>query len=230
MARRPLPGRFDHRLPIGQYTAREGPIWPLTLPSDFGVPTSILVGTTRHLLSRASFLPPSNRTADLSSPAPPENYLFRVRENSANPDSLDGLMPFMLFRYQLPSERFPDARPNIVQCTPLLDRMSWRRVDDPKQGLFYQLNDPWFDIVSLSFGNSGLPLPVANGWSDDDPPTVHTLTNIDPLPPYLRDATGLILLNDPLPVTIGARYRHLIVQYDDRGEIKRVIPLEPVQH
>jgi hypothetical protein len=52
----------------------------------------------------------------------------------------------------------------------------------------------------------------------------------NPLPPYLVGATGMILLKDPLPVTSGAKYRHLIVQFDARGEISRVIPLEPVQH
>jgi hypothetical protein len=40
----------------------------------------------------------------------------------------------------------------------------------------------------------------------------------------------MILAKDPLPVIAGAKYRHLIVTFTSDGEIRRVIPLEPVQH
>jgi hypothetical protein len=40
----------------------------------------------------------------------------------------------------------------------------------------------------------------------------------------------MIFVKDSLPVTQGAKYRHLIVQFEVRGEIKRIIPLQPVQH
>jgi hypothetical protein len=49
-------------------------------------------------------------------------------------------------------------------------------------------------------------------------------------PEYLRDATGIILLKDRLPVIAGAKYRHIIVCFSADGEISRVIPLTPVQH
>jgi hypothetical protein len=134
----------------------------------------------------------------------------------------------MLFRYQMPSARFPDARANIVQCSPLIDRMSWRRVEEKDKSATYEIRDPWFRF----FGGRSIsvPIPIAGNWSDLTTPILWDPANLTNPPPYLEDHTGLIFLIDPLPVTIGARYRHLIVQFDPRGEIKRVIPLDPVQH
>jgi hypothetical protein len=221
---RPLPGRFDHRLPIEQYTAGEGPIWPIIPNVEYGIPTMFLVGVTRHELSANSI----GTFATLASPEPPETYLFRVRENRGSAGSLRELMPCMLFRYQLPSDRFPDARANVVQCTPLIDRMSWRRGDGKDGGLGYEIRDPWFRI----FGRSSFsePVPVAGAWDDIAKPTLDFPANLTNPPPYLEGNTGLVFLVDPLPATLGAKYRHLLVQFDDRGEIHRVLPLEPVQH
>ena len=221
---RPLPGRYDHRLPIGQYTSSEGPIWPLIPPNDFGMPTFFLVGVTRHTVESNSL----GTTAILASPEPPENYLFRLRESRGSADPLTDLMPFMLFRYQLPSTRFPDARANVVQCTPLIDRMSWRKGNDNDGNAVYEVRDPWFRILGGS--SIGVPIPVAGGWDNKNAPTLADPANLANPPPYLEDRTGFIFLVDPLPVTTGARYRHLVVQFDDRGEIRRVVPLDPVQH
>jgi hypothetical protein len=225
---RPLPARHDHRLPIEQYTPNEGPLWPLVMPSDFGIPTSFLVGLTRH--SMESFFDDKTRRlfTRLFSPEPPENYLFRLREDRGDASSLEDLMPLMLFRYQLPSERFPEAKANLLQCTPRIDRISWHRIESEKNGVGYEVRDPWFSIVPS--GVFDAQLPVAGGWSDDNPPVVADPSNLNSPPPYLEGHTGLILLNDTLPVTLGARYRYLIVQFDPRGEIQRVIPLDPVQH
>jgi hypothetical protein len=134
----------------------------------------------------------------------------------------------MLYRYQVPSVSFPNARPNLVQCTPLLDRMSWNFINDPeKGGTRYQFNEPYFHI--LNYRNQ-IELPVAGNWSDSATPTLGDPGSGDPLPPYLEGTSGMILVKDPLPVTIGAKYRHIIVKFDNRGEIQRVIPLDPVQH
>jgi len=221
---RPLPGRFDHRLPIEQYTTGEGPIWPIIPNPEYGISTMFLVGVTRHEMGANSI----GTVATLGSPAPPESYLFDLRENRGSADPLRELMPFMLFRYQLPSDRFPDARANVVQCTPLIDRMSWRQGDDPKAGGAYEIRDPWFRIFGRS--SFGEPVPVAGAWDDKRKPTLGFPANLTNPPPYLEGNTGLIFLIDPLPATFGARYRHLIVQFDERGEIHRVLPLDPVQH
>lgn len=221
---RPLPGRFDHRLPIEQYTTSEGPIWPLIPNVEYGVPTMFLVGVTRHEITADTL----GTFAAITSPEPPEEYLFRLRESRGSADPLTELMPFMLFRYQLPSDRFEDARANVVQCTPLIDRMSWVRSNDKGGTVRYEIRDPWFRVFDRrSFGEG---IPVSGGWDDTDKPTLGFPANLTNPPPYLEDNTGLIFLVDPLPVTLGAKYRYLIVQFDDRGEIHRVLPLEPVQH
>ena len=225
---RPLPGRHDHRLSIGLYTQGEGPIWPIVLPSDYRVPTSFLVGVTRHNVNTVFDDKTRESISQLYSPEPPENYLFQMRRETGDPASLEDLMPFMLFRYQLPSDRFPDARANLIQCTPRIDRVSWHRGEDEKGGKYYELRDPWFRLLNVR--ESGIPVPVSGGWSDENPPNVAAPSNLTSLPPYLEDMTGLLLLADPLPVTLGARYRYLITQFDERGEINRVIPIDPIQH
>lgn len=220
---RPLPGLFDHRQPIAGFTADEGPLWPIVLPTALGIPTGILVGLTRHPFEGNGL-----GLTQLFSPEQPENYLFKLREDSSTATSLEALMPFMLYRYQVDSVAFKNARANLVQCTPLIDRLSWKVEGDLKSGnAYHAVRDPFFQIVPLTYQ---IPLPVAGNWSDTASPVMGLPLSYNPLPAYLEDATGMILLKDPLPVTTGAKYRHLIVQFDTRGEIKRVIPLDPVQH
>jgi hypothetical protein len=221
---RPLPPPFDHRLPIDTYQLGEGPLWPVILPTDFGVPTHILVGATQHDLISNS----NGSESTLSSPKTPENYLFKTRTNRDEAGSLADLMPFMLFRYQEPSALFPQARANIVQCTPLIDRISWR-YDDKTEPPTYVIRDPYLQFYPYNKKNA-LPfaLPKSGPWNDTTAPVTSNL--MDPPPPYLEDSTGLIFLRDLLPVTQGAKYRHLLVQYDQKGEIRRVIPLDPIQH
>jgi hypothetical protein len=221
---RPLPGHHDHRLPIEQYTTSEGPIWPLIPTIETGIPTMFLVGVTRHPLSANSL----GTVATLESPKTPESYLFKLRETLGSADPLIDLMPFMLFRYQVPSTRYPDARANVVQCTPRIDRMSWRVGDGKGGGKGFEIRDPWFRFTSR--GDFSGPIPVAGAWDEKQKPTLAFPANLTDLPPYLEGNTGLIFLVDPLPVAVGARYRHLIVQYDDRGEILRVLPLDAIQH
>ncbi len=216
---------YDPRLTIETYTAQEGPFWPVALPAEYRKPTSILIGVTRHPV----FSGPFGDTAVLNSPLPPDEYLFQVRRSRRLASTVEDLMPFILYRYQLPSDLYPDARANIVQCTPLIDRMAWRVVVNEENERAYQVRDPFFNFFESRLV-SQINVPVAGGWTDESPPTLGPPFSASPTPRYLEGATGLIFLNDPLPVAQGAKYRHLIVQFDDRGEIRRVIPIEPIQH
>ena len=224
---RPLGATFDTRQPIETYATGEGPFWPVALPRDFDKPASILVGVTRHPLLSGK----AATVAMLSSPEPPQNYLFRVRDNRRVASSLTDLMPFMLYRYQVPSEVYPNARANIVQCTPLIDRMSWQFVPSDFSPGAYEIRDPYFQFLDRH-EQTPFNLPVAGGWTDENAPQLNSQPNQplnhQPRPAYLEGATGFIFLNDLMPVAQGAKYRHLIVQYDGRGEIKRVIPIEPI--
>jgi hypothetical protein len=218
---RPLPGDYDQRLPIEAYGSGEGPLWPIILPTDFNVPTGILIGLTRHPLQSLG-----GGGMALASPSPPENYLHKIRNTPADAGNPSELMPFMLYRYQEPSSAFPQARANLVQCTPLIDRISWKYVKSDK-GDSYQIYDPF--LLIISHPDLNLALPFSGAWDDKESPALG-FPNAPSPPPYLQGTTGSILLKDPLPVIIGAKYRHLIVQFEPRGEIKRIIPLQPVEH
>ena len=41
---------------------------------------------------------------------------------------------------------------------------------------------------------------------------------------YLKGINTLMCWVDPMPVAKGARYQYLIVHFNERGEINRVIP------
>jgi hypothetical protein len=220
---RPLPGTFDHRRQIESYAVGEGPLWPIILPTEYGVPTAILIGLTRHSLQANSI----GKQAILDSPLPPNDYIFKIRETVGDSTKLTNLFPCILYRYQLPSDRFPNARANLVQCTPLIDRISWRYENDEKQP-GYHISDPFLTFVASA--QPTINVPFSGNWDNNTLPTLAPPSQAANRPLYLESNTGLILLNDPLPVTVGAKYRHLLVQFQGRGEIKRIIPLQPVQH
>lgn len=219
---RPLPGSFDARRTIGLYELGEGPFWPMVLPEDFLTPTAILVGLVHEQIETSG----NGKLVLLAGDVPPEDRLFKVREGDDAAAAMEDLMPFMLYRYQEPSAAFPNARPNLIQCTPLLDRMSWRKELFGKD-IGYRINDPYFLYLSLH-GDIGIPL--SGEWDDTHVPLVAPPGDLTGWPSYVGDANAMVLVRDPLPVIAGAKYRHLIVRFTKRGEIRHVIPIDPVQH
>ena len=220
---RPLPGNFEGRRQIETYALGEGPLWPVILPTTYEVPTAILIGLTRHPLETNT----KGTFAALDSPEPPENYLFKLRETNEDVTRLENLMPFMLYRYQMPSPAFPSARANLVQCTPLIDRISWENLGDEKTS-GYQIRDPF--LVFIANTQTTVQVPFSGDWNDNTLPVLDLASSAPNRPLYLESSTGMIFVKDPLPVIQGAKYRHLLVQFEARGEIKRIIPIQPVQH
>lgn len=218
---RPLPGAFDMRQNIAAYIPGEGPLWAAATPNDFNVASVVLIGLANVPVVSSS---QNDRGTTLQTRQDPAGFLFKIRENRDDATTLGNLMPFMLFRYQEPSALFPSAKPNLVQCTPLIDRISWN--GDAEKGTC-TIRDPFIAVLPLM---AQLPLPVSGDWTTSVSPVTASPTTFAPLPPYLQGATAMMLLNDPLPVTTGAKYRHILTQFDASGEIKRVIPLDPVQH
>ncbi|MCW1886811.1 hypothetical protein OKA04_18875 [Luteolibacter flavescens] len=221
---RPIPGTYEMRRTIETYAPGEGPLWTMKMPANSDVATCVLVGLVRGAIESSG----QGKSTMIQGSTPPEDRLFRLRNSLESGGSTRPLMDFMIYRYQLPSAAFPTARPNLVQCTPLLDRMSWRRVTFGKDpGI--QLSDPFFRVVNL---RENYNIPLAGPWTDTVLPTIgNPITSGLARPPYIpADVTAAILVDDPLPVIEGARYRHLIVTFTERGEIRNVIPLEPVQH
>ncbi|WP_193214472.1 hypothetical protein [Luteolibacter marinus] len=219
---RPLPGSYDMRRTIETYAPGEGPLWTLKMPIEYDIPTTFLVGLVTGQIEASG----QGKGSQIQGDIPPEELLFKLRTSAEDPGSVEALMPFMIYRYQMPSTLFPDARPNLVQCTPLLDRMSWVRAPFGKDPGF-QLSDPFFRVRPF---DGTLPIPLSGDWTDAVLPVTGNPASAATKPPYLGSATGMILVEDPLPVIKGAKYRHLFVRYTERGEIRHVIPLEPVQH
>ena len=220
---RPLPGNFEGRRQIETYSLGEGPLWPVILPTDYEVPTAILIGLTRDVLEANS----KGSYAVLNSSEPPEKFLFKVRETGEDVTQLTDLMPFMLYRYQMPSVDFPSARANLVQCTPLIDRISWNYLST-EQTEGYGIRDPF--LVFIDNSQARFKVPFSGIWDDGNSPALDFPSSLTNRPLYLESCTGMIFVKDPLPVIRGAKYRHLLVQFEERGEIKRIIPIQPVQH
>lgn len=221
---RPLPATYDHRREIGTYAKGEGPIWPLVMPTFYpSSATGILIGLTHFTVERSK----NGDYAQCSTTTEPKQWLFQVRERDDDMSSLQELMPFMLYRHQVSSTQHPTAKPNLVQCTPLIDRISWKKINN-----VYHVRDPFFTFQPLpNQAPVTFPIPVSGAWTDAIAPTLGAPgISGAPRPEYLRDATGLIFLKDPLPVIAGAKYRHVIVCFTEDGEIRRVIPLTPLQH
>ena len=219
---RPLPGTYDMRRNIETYAPGEGPLWTLKMPVEFDIPTTFLVGLVAGEIEESG----ESKSSQIQGELPPEKLLFKLRTSVDDGSSLEPLMPFMIYRYQMPSPDFPTARPNLVQCTPLLDRISWVRAPFGKDPGFL-ISDPFFRVTRF---DGALPIPLSGPWSNGVLPVTGDPSAAATRPPYLGASTGMILVDDPLPVILGAKYRHLFVRFTDRGEIRQVIPLEPVQH
>jgi hypothetical protein len=159
----------------------------------------------------------------------PTQLLFKLRTVKDDPSTAEDLMPFMIYRHQLPSAEFPNARPNLVQCSPLLDRIS--SVEEPLNGKQVRfVRDPYFSFIAKPTGGFLAVFPSQQTTTAPSGGQQSATTTEPPVPPYLEGATGIIVAKDLLPVIEGAKYQHLIVRFDDRGEIKQVIPLQPIQH
>ena len=219
---RPLPNSYDHRRSIEAYAKGEIPLWPMNMPVSYpDAATGILIGLTDFPVEY------KGDSAQCYTTREPEDYLGKVRARQDDLTSMHSLMPFMLYRHQVASTLHPQAKANLVQCTPLIDRISWQNANN-----HFVVKDPYFTFQPLSQqAPITYPVPLSGPWTDLLSPVVGAPgVNGADRPEYLRDATGIILLKDRLPVIAGAKYRHIIVCFSADGEISRVIPLTPVQH
>lgn len=158
-----------------------------------------------------------------------EAHLFRPMGNTGawHPTATPGIFPFVVYRHQVPSDRFPQAVPNVLQVSPLIDRIN----TSPAGVDSFVLRDPY--IVPVSFGE--VAVPVTGVFDVDDPQEVDAGLELVPsvpsgqLPAYLGNSTHGLYWVDHMPVIEGAAYRYLIVQFSANGEIRRIIPTNPVE-
>ena len=103
------------------------------------------------------------------------------------------VLPVAMYRVQVANTSFPIVPGDIVQVTPLMERIAYK-----KDGAFTrnQITDPWISILHES-----------------DSPLTGTSANFD------HD----IFLMDRQPVLKGARYKYLLVRFSPSKEIERVI-------
>lgn len=103
------------------------------------------------------------------------------------------VLPVAMYRVQVANANFPNVPGDVVQVTPLMERLAY-----VENGIAGQTNvtDPWIAILH----EADSPLPRTDSNSDHD-----------------------IFLLDRQPVLKGARYKYLVARFSPTREIERVI-------
>ena len=247
---RPLPGIADIGIPVDSYVPGEGPFFAYPIPpsamNQVGAGVAILVG----VFPATGIGNEVNFEASFPGDREPIEWLFNYRKQATEAlgaDALEQVYPFVVYRYQVPSSKFPNAQPNLVQVTPLIESISYQKLDGSDQnGVLYEYfraRDPFFifGTYDQSFP-APMPVPLSGAFSRD----VSTFVTGIPLPgsptnpEYLQiDASGnpagsayesTIWVRDVVPASSGASYQYLLVHFTERGEISRIIPTNIVTH
>ena len=218
---RPLPSVQKNERAIADYVPGEGPYFATRISSLLGGISGIVMGAYDDTFEFAT----DGTIGWLPTNRPPLRQLFRYRPQGGSQTS-DSVYPapFVVYRYQVPNGTFPEVVPNLVQLSPMIDRMSYR-TDDPKDGSqpFFVVTDPFFRFVEIR--NGTVFIATDGVYGPDSQPTSAPANQGTVLPPYLEDQVGLIVWVDPMPLIKDASYRYLIVCFDPvTGEISRVIP------
>ena len=121
-----------------------------------------------------------------------------LAENQEN----KSLFPLVVYRYQETNSLFPGkVSGDIVQVTPMMDRIAFRFENDPSLGIGAVIYDPFIDVLRADLVG---------------------------LPPGATARYAMVLL-DTQPVILGARYRYILARFGTDGEIAEVIPTAPVE-
>ncbi|MEM9079399.1 MAG: hypothetical protein AAGC74_01765 [Verrucomicrobiota bacterium] len=241
---RPLPGIADINVPVIKYIPGEGPYYAYPIPpsamNDMGASSAILVGIFPAIFGKEQVY-----EANFPSDRNPIEWLFKYRKQNTEEVTSSDLEPinsFVVYRYQVPSPRFPNAQPNLVQVTPLIDRIAYETRSSSNQNgnnfNYFAAQDPFF--IFASFDQSfpaPMPVPLAGNYSRD--PATFTIGTAGPSsPPYLQidgsnnpegfELDSTMWVKDTIPASSGANYQYLLVHFTDRGEIERIIPTNVV--
>ncbi|MCC5790429.1 MAG: hypothetical protein JJT75_12395, partial [Opitutales bacterium] len=158
-----------------------------------------------------------------------QDRIFHPSGSMAHGDSSMGgdLFPFVLYRHQVSTQRFPTAVPNLLQVSPLIERIN----TTPSGANSFILRDPY--IVPVSFGE--VAVPMTGLFDINDPQEIElgldfiSEVPLNDRPAYLGNSENGLYWVDHMPVIEGAAYRYLIVQFADNGEIRRIIPTNTVE-
>jgi len=207
---------------ISLYQKGEGPFYAVKLDDADSHSSAILMGVFKAL---------NSSTGTIAKSEDPTDVFFSFRKQNINPvpaGQIESIIPFAIYRYQLSSTLYPNAVPNIVQVSPLIDRLAYGSFDGNNR-----IMDPFFRLITFNDSNNRVlgRLPVRGYFSREKlqyPPEYPTA--YEPTLPYIKDSNMMIWWLDPMPVARGAKYQYLIVHFTERGEIDRVIPTNYVQH
>jgi hypothetical protein len=239
---RPLPGSASIAQPVSSFTSAEGPFYATALTPELmrneRCSGAILVGALPAPTGEQDNIPGTTLAPkDIS----PLSWLFHYRKQSdgAPTAETESIRRFVVYRHQVPSSRFPNARPNLVQITPLIDRITY--YNNLPTGA-WSIQDPFFTFKRYNDTSSPDFFVPSAGIFSRNPATfsVNTAESAAVDNDYLKLPEAFPLskgyegktmwVRDPLPATRGASYQYLIVHFTVRGEIARVIPTNIISH
>lgn len=125
-----------------------------------------------------------------------EDYLYihdEVAQSEPKEPRLGLILPVALYRVQVANANFPSVPGDIVQVSPLMEKIAQIEESNPAKTV---VTDPFIAVLSRT--ETGLPSTIGN-------------TNYD------------VLLLDRQPVIRNARYKYFLVRFGPTREIERVI-------
>lgn len=129
------------------------------------------------------------------------------------------LLPAALYRYQLPSELYPQVGGDLVQVSPLVQEIAYESFEMADHRPLPGELEKDFPYFSQFQGRDYNVL--------QDP--FIAARNRDEFDPLLDENTHELILLDTQPVVQGAKYRYLLVRFDEFGEIDRILPVDPIE-
>jgi len=213
----------DSGAQINQYRAGEGPFYGIPLSAGDSHSAAILMGVFNST--------PADKDNEVKIPftKDPLDLFFTLKpqnESLSPDDETKSVIPFVVYRHQIPNATHPNAVPNLVQVSPLIDRITYgkRATSTITTKL---LHDPFFRFIDFgrAHTNTIYDVPISGKFSKDTAKfNVGNAGDNAAALPYLNSGDTLLWWVDPMPVTKGARYQYLIVTFTKRGEINCVIP------
>ena len=122
-------------------------VWParswIPVNESFTLPTADYYGIQIGRLLRDTIATKVGNTTRLS---PPQNLMARLEVEVVDRRERRSLLPAVVFRYQLPNDKFPTVSGDVVQVTPLIEGIAAR--DENIGGTDYTVvYDPYFEFI-----------------------------------------------------------------------------------
>ncbi|MEI8079885.1 MAG: hypothetical protein WCH61_09705, partial [bacterium] len=122
----------------------------------------------------------------------PQKFVF-TRNSADSSRNGDSLLPLVVYRLQVTNSSFPKVSGNLVQVTPLIERIPW------KHDYYYAY------IPDLLLAAGAMPWPINTTYA----------------PPLL--ARSYLCVRDQQPVMVGASYHYYAVRFNAKHEVAETI-------